>query len=610
MLYYWPQTYPDEILYSVIARYLKISGSRGPKHLLINLFDRKTISATLDLPSGLNLLIKNLKLFDKEVEEVLADNTLFPYYQPFLTSIKEEKVRNSMLSKSGDIHTLIGINAGIFPAGRSPKYCPLCVKDDKSDNISPYLRRTHQIPSIQICTQHNIYLHELNKFGTHFNKHEFLFLEDHLDQFNLIEQNESIEYHEICKDIEKLLKGKENPFNADDPFFYRKQLFKHGLIKNSNQMDIQGLYESFSELYDNTLLSKFNSSINLVNPSCWLKGIFRKHRKGFDPCRHILVHNFLNFLETKDGSLEPNEVKITNFPCLNKVCEYYNQSIQTTFSKYIDSKSKREITLIECSCGYKYTRSYLAEKEKHFIRVKEHGRVWKTNLLHLLQENNMSIRAIAKRLGCDSKTVNRFKSIVEIDDSTNGFVLKEKKENWQEHMRKNPKSGITELRKKKPALFAFLYRNCKEWLQKQKYHKSRPTSKLRINWKVRDLEILQKLKIARSNVLKNKPKKRVTRTLLLTMVKKEKMFFNNQEKLKNCVEYLSKIHESKYFHRKKRLVLSALQMKDEKVEITYWKLLRKAGLRKEYLDKELIQIAKGIVNGHFVLSKQSYIKIA
>lgn len=119
----------------------------------------------------------------------------------------------------------------------------------------------------------------------------------------------------------------------------------------------------------------------------------------------------------------------------------------------------------------------------------------------------MSIRAIARMLGCDSKTINKFKSIKVVGDSTPKTELKEKQEIWQQHIRKNPKSGITELRKKKPTLFAFLYRNCKEWLQKQKYYKSKPTSKLRINWKARDLEILEELKIARSNALKENPKK-------------------------------------------------------------------------------------------------------
>ncbi|WP_340152684.1 TnsD family Tn7-like transposition protein [uncultured Marivirga sp.] len=610
MLYYWPHTYPDEILYSVIARYLKISGSRGPKHLLNNLFDRKTISATLDLPSGLKHLIHNLEMFDKDVEMILADNTLFPYYQSFLTPTKAEKVRHSMLSKSGDIHTLIGINAGIFPAGKSPKYCPLCVKEDKSENISPYLRRTHQIPSIQICTQHNIYLLELNKSRVNFNKHEFLFLEDHLDQFSLIEQNESTEYLNICKDIEKLLKGRQNPFDADDPFFYRKELFKHGLVKNANQLSTQGLYENFTDLYNDTLLAKFKSSVNLDNPSCWLKGIFRKHRKGFDPCRHVIIDNFLKYLETKNESLEVIEIENIKYPCLNKVCEHYNQSIQTTFSRHIDHKSKRQITLVECNCGHKYTHSYITSKQNYFTRIKEYGPVWHSKLNQLLVEEKMSIRAIARILGCDSKTVNKFKSIIVEGDSTPKTELETKQEIWQQHMRKNPKSGITELRKKKPALFAFLYRNCKEWLQKQKYYKSNPTSKLRINWKARDLEILQELRIARSNALTENPKKRITKSLLLIMVKKEKMFYNNQEKLENCDEYLSKIHESKYFHRKKRLVLSALEMKDGKAEISYWTLLRKAGIRKEYLNYELIQLAKGIVNGTFELSRQTFIKTA
>jgi hypothetical protein len=79
MVSFFPKPYPDEILYSVIARYHIRSGNTSPKVTLRELFNSQSTVATADLPCNLNSLIENLESFSNHtVENLIYKNTLYP----------------------------------------------------------------------------------------------------------------------------------------------------------------------------------------------------------------------------------------------------------------------------------------------------------------------------------------------------------------------------------------------------------------------------------------------------------------------------------------------------------------------------------------------------
>lgn len=56
MLTYFPQTYPDELLYSVLARYHQHVCPGGVKQNLAELFGSRSVRAAVDLQTGLGAL--------------------------------------------------------------------------------------------------------------------------------------------------------------------------------------------------------------------------------------------------------------------------------------------------------------------------------------------------------------------------------------------------------------------------------------------------------------------------------------------------------------------------------------------------------------------------
>ena len=59
MLHWFPTPYPDELLYSVLARYHVRSGNTSRKMTTEELFGKRTIIAVWDLPSNLNTFLRN-----------------------------------------------------------------------------------------------------------------------------------------------------------------------------------------------------------------------------------------------------------------------------------------------------------------------------------------------------------------------------------------------------------------------------------------------------------------------------------------------------------------------------------------------------------------------
>jgi hypothetical protein len=85
MISFLPKPYPDEILYSILARYHIRSGNTSPKATLKELFNSQTTIATIDLPSNLDYLIKNLQFVSNyQIEDLIYKHTLYPLYSPFL----------------------------------------------------------------------------------------------------------------------------------------------------------------------------------------------------------------------------------------------------------------------------------------------------------------------------------------------------------------------------------------------------------------------------------------------------------------------------------------------------------------------------------------------
>jgi hypothetical protein len=176
MLSFFPTPYPDELLYSILARYHIRSGNKIFSQTDIEIFNYCSHqSYKISLPRSLNYLVDNLPVSSKQnVENLLKNHTLYPFYVTFLTApeawiVKDlmiKKLNNSLFHAAKIAHTHTEDSRKFF------KFCPLCLEEDTQKYGEAYWHRIHQTPGVLVCPIHATALQDslvsLETIGIHY----------------------------------------------------------------------------------------------------------------------------------------------------------------------------------------------------------------------------------------------------------------------------------------------------------------------------------------------------------------------------------------------------------------------------------------------------------
>ena len=154
MIAYFPSFYPDELLYSRLARFYQKSGlmaySYAARELFENPLDRPDFEfINRYAPAAIALLTR-----DMSMEEIVTGHTLFPYFARFLPKERRERAFQAFMDMRKDYHNHIAYPKFKNGMQRSARYCPMCVKEDRQRYGETYWHRQHQIIGVDICPLH------------------------------------------------------------------------------------------------------------------------------------------------------------------------------------------------------------------------------------------------------------------------------------------------------------------------------------------------------------------------------------------------------------------------------------------------------------------------
>src|SRR5438270_3230747 len=94
MLEYFPDPYPDEVLYSIWARYSDIVRFTNNMDVFQELFGAIRMSATIDLPSHLGYFVGNLPTGHAySVDYFIDHHTLLPFFAAFRSPEQTRRLR-------------------------------------------------------------------------------------------------------------------------------------------------------------------------------------------------------------------------------------------------------------------------------------------------------------------------------------------------------------------------------------------------------------------------------------------------------------------------------------------------------------------------------------
>ena len=324
MVTFFPTPYPDELLYSVIARYHIRSGNTNAKATLNDLFNSTTVTAVVELPSNINRLLSNLPVGAAfKPEELIYNHTMFPYFTAFITEDRAKRIYDYMLSDNGSIiHAELGLSNSYIKLNTYLRFCPECVEEDLKLYGETYWHRIHQVAGLNFCIKHKNPLYNstsairlkdrqeyvnammeicMDRDNKSFKPVEIIGVDTNIEEASKTFENIKNKSLIIGKNIEYLLNNKLE-FKALNYFreFYLDRLIQNKWSSGRKLICQDELLPKFKSFWGEPLLEVYNCNFDIDKRFNWVSTITRKHRKGFHPIQHIL---FAEFLGVKVGEM-------------------------------------------------------------------------------------------------------------------------------------------------------------------------------------------------------------------------------------------------------------------------------------------------------------------
>lgn len=157
MIAFFPKAYPDELLYSQIARYHQRNGYARLVFTLEDIYRAgKVVHPSIEFVNpytddAMMWLTKELPW-----EIVAEKHTIFPAYIRFLTLHRRKEAEEGVKNQNGNWKNLM--NLPVLKEKRFLRFCPECAKEDREKRRETYWYREHQIPRIRVCLKHRLFL--------------------------------------------------------------------------------------------------------------------------------------------------------------------------------------------------------------------------------------------------------------------------------------------------------------------------------------------------------------------------------------------------------------------------------------------------------------------
>jgi hypothetical protein len=540
MMHYFPKPYPDELLYSVLARYSKEAGNIKTISNIEDMFGSRNVISSPELPGKLEMLLLNTPDNRYTSDYFIQKHTIFPYIASFLP--EDRAIEICDLMKEGQV-SLIYNKSGLISScnisqNRQFRFCPKCMKEDIHNLGETYWHRLHQITEVLVCPKHKVPLLNSRVLMRGAYRQSFIAA----DEENCL-SNDVISFSPEttgkllmpAEDIQKIL---EREFTYQSvvkhKFLYMQKLIDLKIANLNGMIHQKRLRKAMLEFWGEEVLRIMQCPIEEDKDCLWLNSLVRENGIPSQAVRHLLLCRFLG-IDIED--------------------------------------------LLD------YQDSGQSHKDK-----------WEEKLLSLV-DRGLSIREMAKVLNSTPKTVRKYLDKFGITQfwinngggkytktpfvTTSEFAERRDlaRESWLQLIKENPNLSRNKLKKLDETLYTRLIRYDKKWVDAHT-----PTVKMtrQSYWNDKDRDLLPKVIDIVNDMYSGKPE-RILWTTIGGKLGIGGCLVKRREKMPQIKAYLDKKIETlqEYQIRKIKWAIEELEREDE--TITKWKLLEKAGVKPRYI---------------------------
>ncbi len=284
----FPVPYPNELIYSTVARTRTYLGISSPKQLLDEVYGDRKVIATMDLPCHLQAISNQLKRTGRySVDELVYQHTLFPLYAPFVSEDHRVRALKMMAASSqGAVHLMLGVAASRVKSVHGFRYCAACVQQQLKMHGECFWSREWYFPGLGVCPDHG----RLTLLSENMSDHRHLFLP--LQQAIGKTQNcadvssEQVVLACLARELIQLPSGASPSFEQWTEF-YNSLAADFGFSRGKQVLHDQ-VYGHIRQKFSVRTLFELHLH-GPVNESFWLRSMFRKHRKAFSYLEHVIV---------------------------------------------------------------------------------------------------------------------------------------------------------------------------------------------------------------------------------------------------------------------------------------------------------------------------------
>lgn len=614
MIAYFPAPYPDELWYSLCARFTDRMRFGTETGTMQALYGSRHAVATVDLPHRLGALVSQLPAGHPcTVDAIIDRNTFLPYYSPFLTTSTYAKVRGWMgASTKASVRVKCGACTNRV---RPPKYfrsCPECDRENREKLGEPFWRRLFQLPGVEVCPMHDVFLEPSDvRLDPLPNRHKYYSAEKARLRSKVYPIDCENPAHRILRDLARridwlLHKERLNPGLEFLHRRYQEVLAENGFVTRAGSIRVDELRGHLMTFYSAELLELLQCALPDGKGDGWLGPLLRKPNTAVAPLRHLLLLTGLDvdlewFFDTKQPEQRAQEAAIPPRPwaCLNPVCEHRGKPTVNEVERPAPDSNGTEHVIIRCErCGFAYQLREGDQPPTQATRVVDYGPTWKNVLRKLWADTSITLRHMAKMLGVDPKTVKqraidlglRFPRPGKRPVTKRGLYvpkprdqakrLEKQRHAWTQLRTDNPAAGSKALRTLAPALYAWLYRCDQAWLKVHQPARLPPTvTRVHVDWGRRDEELAGQVATAAHHIkLASGKPRQVTTTAIGRVLGKQSLFEAALAKLPLTYDVITHVIESGVDFAVRRVHAAAARLRRTQGSFARWQLVRAAGL--------------------------------
>ena len=317
MITYFPHIYPDELFYSLLARYYIKSGYLAYIFAAEEFFDKSTSKPNIEFITPLSKDFLEFITDSLPLDTIIEKHTMFPFYVRFLELEKRKSAYKAILNMQKDYYKLLCVPKDKNGTIRYLRYCPLCVKEDRENYGETYWHRIHQIMGINICPKHCCYLENSNLLISSIGSPSLITAEE------TISENSTVM---LCKNILEIniVNYINSVFNLALDFKSKVNIgdFLHTKMENTKYLSLRGKQRNMELLCND--FNDYYEDINFTLEQWQLQKIFNNNRHK--PYEILLLAYFLNIpIEELEKLKLPKTAQYQNFD--SRIIEMHNKGL-------------------------------------------------------------------------------------------------------------------------------------------------------------------------------------------------------------------------------------------------------------------------------------------